>query len=195
MKPGLELRLYLIRNSKIILFVIMCFIGIVVFVQSLNNMAIEANKEKNESLITNNSVSYTNEIVNNIKENSSNITEKPEKIYEENKEYTKLVKNFISLCENGNVEEAYKMLSQKSYKTYYPTLNAFNNIYFNKMFDGSYNVEIIYEGTNKDIYKIVFKEDALHTGNVYNPKEIINYYKVEEEILGTKIYIIENKEI
>lgn len=181
-KIELAIRLFFIRYGKFILLILLIIIGIISFVQYLNNLAIEKNEQKKENIITNNStLQQGNQAVNN-----TDIKEEP--LYKEDKTYTALVQNFIDLCKNNEILNAYELLSDNC-KERYRTEDVLYRNYCVERFEQDYDVEIIFEGSSKNIYKIIFKENILHTGKTENLEEIIDYYEIEKDILEKKIYI------
>lgn len=182
-KIELAIRLFFIRYGKFILLILLIFIGIISFVQYLNNLAIEKNEQKKENIITNNStLQQGNQVVNN-----TDIKEEP--LYKEDKTYTALVQNFIALCQNNDIASAYELLSINCKDKKYVTQDIFYRNYCIERFEQNYDVEIIFEGSSKNKYKIIFKESMLHTGKTENLDEIVEYYEIEKDILEKKIYI------
>lgn len=115
-------------------------------------------------------------------------------IYRENEAYTKLINNFLEYCKNGNIQQAYEMLSENCKKDLYPTIDNFTSEYYNKLFKQQNDIKVEYN-VEKDIYVIKFYEDILESGKLANRDYISDEYKIEREILEEKIYINYNNSI
>lgn len=169
------LKIYWAEHGTPILFWTLVILGVIIVVQALNALAIqkEANKQKNNNTISNNS------------EATAISTE-------ENKENEELIKKFISNCKENKIEEAYNLLSENCKKDLYSTVNTFSNQYYKKFFASNRDIEIQYDSNN--IYKIIFYEDILESGKIEGRENVIDYYKIEQEVIEKKIYINLNQE-
>lgn len=145
-------------------------IGIILVVQFLNQMAID--KKESEKI------------------SNTNITN--EKIYNYNVKDETLIEYFIDYCKENKTKEAYELLSKKCKEELYQTHQIFIDDYYNKMFNEKRTIEINYE-EEKQIYKIVFYSDILESGGF--KEDIIDYYKIEQDVIDNKIYINFYKEI
>ena len=54
-----------------------------------------------------------------------------------NKVNVNIIDNFIEYCNNGNVKEAYDLLSSDCKESKYPNVDIFTNNYYNKIFETS----------------------------------------------------------
>ncbi len=163
-----NIKIFWTEHGTPILFWTIVIIAVILIVQGLNRLAIK-NSEKNST--------HKNQINNVMQEN----------IDKEDKTYTAKVNQFISYCKNSQIQEAYDMLSEKCKKELYPTINHFKNNYYSKMFNQGYDIEVEYNSNNE--YKIKFYENILQSGKIENRNYIEDIYKIEEEILESKIYI------
>src|SRR5699024_7930520 len=84
------------------------------------------------------------------------------------------IEQFVQLCNEQNVEEAYNLLSDECKAEVYPSLDSFRNNYLNTVFNGQRkNVEV--ENWANSIYKVTYENDALSTG-VYTQEGTIQDY-------------------
>lgn len=171
-----SLKIFWTEHGTPILFWTLVIIGIIIIVQGLNALAIkkEASKQKNNNIISNNS---------EVKVISA----------KENKENEELIEKFINHCKENKLEEAYSLLSENCKKDLYPTIHTFSNQYYKKFFASKKDTEIQYDSNN--VYKITFYDDILESGKIENRKNIIDYYKIEQEVIEKKIYINFNKDM
>ena len=84
------------------------------------------------------------------------------------------INQFVQLCNEGNVNEAYNMLSDECKEEVYPSLDSFSNNYYNAIFNGQ-KKNIAVENWVNSIYKVTFENDALSTG-VYTEEGTIQDY-------------------
>lgn len=84
------------------------------------------------------------------------------------------IDEFVQYCNNNQFKEAYNLLSEDCKKEMYPTVEAFQQNYYNSIFKGTKkNVSV--ENWVNYIYKVKFVEDALATG-IYNTDNTIQDY-------------------
>lgn len=158
--------LFLIRYGKPILIAILIVGGIILITQLLNN------REKEKSAMQ--AVQSVN-------------TEVEIKVpIADNKQNQKLITEFIEYCNNGQIEQAYKMISSNCKLEKYKTIEEFKNKYYKKIFNIKQNHKI--ELQNDTTYKIIFTEDMLLSGSA-GKNERIDYYNIIKERDGNKINI------
>lgn len=167
------LKIYWTEHGTPILFWTIVIAVIIFIVQILNFFAIQ--KEKQKINISNSTGMNTN------------ITKT-----EKNKD-KEIIHKFVELCEQSNIEQAYDMLSEQCKKEQYPTMNEFKNGYIYKIFDTKKEIEIKYQ--QDEIFQVIFYEDILESGKIENRESIIDYYKIQQEVIDKKIYININKDI
>jgi len=73
-----------------------------------------------------------------------------------------VIKQFIEYCNNGNISDAYNMISQECKEILYPTLESFKQNYYSDNFENSKNYNI--QNWIGSIYKVDLKQNILHTG-------------------------------
>ena len=80
-----------------------------------------------------------------------------------NENKLKTIDEFVEYCNNGQIEQAYNLLSDDCKKEIYSSQELFQNIYYNPLFsNGKKNVTM--ENWFSDTYKVDFNEDFLATG-------------------------------
>ena len=90
-----------------------------------------------------------------------------------------VVDEFIEFCNNGQIENAYEMLSEECKKNIYPSLEDFTKKYYNKIFSKkrAYNCQAWISQGITHTYRIDFTEDMLATGSPAQTS-IVDYYTV-----------------
>lgn len=80
---------------------------------------------------------------------------------------TDVITEFLENCNNGNVEEAYNMLTDECKEEMFSTVEDFRTFYYGNIFNGS-KVTFEIENWVNDIYKVDIVPDMLSTGKVNN---------------------------
>ena len=173
-----NIKLFWVSHSGPIKLAVLIIAGIILVLRGLDQLAVEeqAKKEKIRN----------QQILQEVKVNGQDI---------------KVVEEFLNLCEKGYTIDAYNLLSQKCKNDKFPSLEEFQDNYFNKIFlevdkNGDYyktfnkklDIKVEYDSL-KDLYKVTFNESLLETGNIDNKSGIINYYSIDKEDSNKKIYI------
>lgn len=88
------------------------------------------------------------------------------------------INKFLQYCKNGNIQEAYSMVSDDCKENEYSTLEKFNEKYLKDKFskDAIYQIE---KWIN-DTYKISISEDPIATGNINNTRRV-EYITIVDE--------------
>lgn len=171
MKFKREIELFWIKHSGRIISITVVFAVVILITQTLNAMAEKKiAEEKNK----------------NTKENTEQIIE-----YKENTTYRSLIKEFINLCNEETISEAYAKLSERCKKEKYKTQEEFYINYYKKLFLENYVFEKLEYDNKNNTYIIIFSENALTTGSITNRKQLKSRVKIEETVLESKIYIID----
>lgn len=164
------------QNRHMVWVVILSIAAVIALIQLLDNFAYEQNIAKQNNSTTNKS---------NINYNYSVITEKEVK-----SNVAEIIEAFLENCNNGQVEEAYKMLSDECKAILYPSIEDFKEKYYNKIF--SEKKSYIYQAwiTQNDTYtyRIDFTEDMLATGKPAKTS-IIDYYTIVKNNNENKLNI------
>lgn len=159
------------QNKRIIIFAILIIIAVISLIQILDNYY----KNKDESSSANISATTSNT-------NGYSIVTQ-EKIDENTSEKSvDLIKNFFDYCNNGDIEEAYNMLSEECKDELYTTVNVFKEKYYNLIFTEkrSYDSVLWINANRGNTYRIEIMSDLLATGQrEYMPIE--DYYTIVNE--------------
>ena len=131
----------------------------------------EQNSEVN--IITNSSTITTNEsVVTGEKVSSKQL-----------KTQTETIDQFISLCNEKNLQEAYDLLTEECKQQLYNSVEVFENAYYNNVFNRETRTATIENWVN-NTYKVRLVENLLATGksnNGYAKQDYITVVKVGEE--------------
>lgn len=161
-----RIKIFWLDHRDPILFYSIVIASIIIIVQFLNQIAIQKEKEEKNSYISTEVEKYKTYSI----------------------EDQKLVESFINYCKETKIEDVYALLSNKCKEDLYPTINDFQKKYYNNIFNVKRTVRIEYD-YEKDLYKITFYRDLLETGKLTDATNIVDYYKIEEEVIESKIYI------
>lgn len=107
-----------------------------------------------------------------------------------------IVDKFLDYCNNGQVEEAYNLISASCKEKVYQTLDIFKKTYYDLVFKEKkqYNLQSWISTNKYTVYKIRYTNDILSTG-YYNENEIYNDYitlikKQDKEEISIGSFII-----
>lgn len=131
----------------------------------------------NQQQVQTQNIDKTNEIIDKfnsltLEENKSPIT--GQEITTGQTKALEVLDQFMTYCNNKQINEAYNLLSADCKNEMYPTVQHFKNSYYNTAFAGKKkNINI--ENWTGNIYKIKYMEDALSTG-VYTTQNTIQDY-------------------
>lgn len=153
------------QNRHIVWVVILSIAAVIVVIQILDKFAYEKNNtSKNVNISNNNNIDYNYSIITG---------------QEVNKNVSNVVDEFIEFCNNGQIENAYEMLSEECKKNIYPSLEDFTKKYYNKIFSKkrAYNCQAWISQGITHTYRIDFTEDMLATGSPAQTS-IVDYYTV-----------------
>ncbi len=133
-------------------------------------------KDINGNLSTNAIVSNDNSLVDGGKISSTVL-----------KKAKDVIETFINYCNNGEVEQAYNLLTKECKEELYPTLDVFKNNYWNGFFEKQ-KICVI-ENWTSNTYKVTITEDMLTTGNSINKNSYIDYITIAEDENSYKLNI------
>lgn len=169
---------YINNKSKIFIAIVVIIIVVLVsiIVNTLNIWYINNSQTNTDNNIANANLQEENPIGNftdiYVEDNESVVTGENMS----NSQITAIgtIEQFVQLCNEQNVEEAYNLLSDECKAEVYPSLDSFRNNYLNTVFNGQRkNVEV--ENWANSIYKVTYENDALSTG-VYTQEGTIQDY-------------------
>lgn len=183
-----RLRRWYNQNSKTIWKVTGIVVFLIIILQVLNYFAGKNNSvdysDLNSGFITEHR--YTDLSISTDKSVLSN-----EKISSTQTKGIDVINNFFAYCNNGNIEEAYKLLSDECKKEMYPKLKVFNDSYYKKVFNGQ-KKNISIENWIGDTYKVEIVDDILSTGNYdedNTKQDYITVNSTEDNKLNINRYI------
>ena len=102
-----------------------------------------------------------------------------EKISEDQETEIGVIDNFINACNEKNLQGAYDLLTDECKEVMYPTLEDFEQAYYNQVF-GNTRKNITVDNWIDNIYKLDINEDFLSTGKYSKEDTIQDYITVEE---------------
>lgn len=153
------------QNRYMIWLIVLIIVAIISLIQILDNFAYKKNDMKPKD---------DEETITTINKNYSVLTGKNVK-----KETSKIIDDFISYCNNKEIEKAYELLSKECKEILYPSLEDFTKNYYNLIFDSKKSYACQAWITNKNLYtyRIDFTKDMLATGKP-SKTSILDYYTV-----------------
>lgn len=173
-----NLKRFVNKNTVIVFISIAIFVILIILIQFLNNFAkqgvtgqVQQNSSSGINSTTTSSNTYSNETgqISGTTVNSD--------VTEENK---KIINNFVNLCNNGKVEEAYQCLSSNCKEVVFNNkIENFKNNYFEKIFkeEKLANINLWIKNGNRYTYKIVLTNNVLASGS-YDEKVTEDYYTI-----------------
>lgn len=172
-----KLRRFYYQNKEKIWKVILIIVLILALIYFLSKTAVNRNNQKISNISVNSKI-YSDE------ENRTYISEQSaisgEAITE--KQVTKInntISKFLQYCKNGNVQEAYNMLSENCKKDRYSSAEKFNELYVKSKF----NKLQVYDIQNwiSNTYRVSISNDLLATGNIQDSQKQIEYITITNE--------------
>ena len=136
----------------------------------LNNNTVEKNVIENINSENKDTYFSTDESVVSGEKIDSNKLEKASKAIEE----------FISECNNGNIEKAYNLLTDDCKNEMYQDIEKFTNYYYNQIFNNNTKKTAIIENWILNTYKVTISDDIMSTGGV-STTNVQDYITVTEE--------------
>ena len=165
---------------KVVL-IIAFLLGIIYF---FNDRAIE-DTNKNQ-YTSNNNIDYSDEQNKTYISNQSAISGETVSKQEVEK-INNTVSKFLQYCKNGNIEEAYNMLSKDFKEEHYNTVEKFKEKYLKSKFDKNSIYEI--EKWINNTYRVSISKDILATGNIKDNEKFIEYITIQKENTEEKLSI------
>ena len=90
------------------------------------------------------------------------------------------IDQFIAYCNNGQIQEAYDLLSNDCKEEMYPELSVFQSAYYQPVFEGR-EKQVTIENWSGNIYRISVNEDSLSTGNYSDEAQYQDYITVIDQ--------------
>lgn len=152
---------YYNQNRKQIWRILIIILSAILLLQFVNYLyKVRREKESTSNQLENQTINTSN--ASKVTTNESTVTGK--KV--ENKQLQTAVDTidqFISYCNNQDLEKAYDLLTEECKKEMYPNREAFKKSYYDNIFGGKKKTCTI-ENWVDNIYKVKIKEDILTTG-------------------------------
>lgn len=147
-----KIRLFFVNYGKLLFYIIGVIAIFFIFLNALNNYAARKNRKAAQEKAVQQEI--------NIKKRSDLEKENIKKGY---------ILAFINHCMNGNIQEAYNMLTENCKTEKYKTLSEFKSNYVDTIFNvkiDEYKIE-----NENEVYTISLIEDMLVTGKTKSTKQ------------------------
>lgn len=174
------------QNRKQILIAILAIVFVIILIQILNSVSKKNNEEKLKEL-QNSASNYissaydpSHSVISGGSVNEKNQTEVEE-----------VIEQFITACNNGEIQNAYELLSTNCKEQIYPTLEKFKQTYYIQNFNTKKQYSIQSWTSGKLIYKVELYEDVLSMGKVEADNSIQDFFTIVKEEGQTKLNISE----
>lgn len=152
----MNVKRFIDKNNKLILYIILVIALVLIFIKLLNSYYEKSEQKK------------VNEIINNEKNGTvQNNTENDNYVNNtENDSIEKTMKSFVNYCNNKDIENAYKMLTDECKSAVFPTLDFFRTTYIDKIYDINRQYEMVKWSIddNKITYLVKLYGNLLSTG-------------------------------
>ena len=169
------------QNRRKIITGILVIVLVVIVIQVLNEISKNNNKKTvQEELTEEEKLLPTKSIIGG------------EKVgIEETKENLNEINEFVELCNNGDVQGAYNMLTDDCKKALYSTLEVFKSGYYDMFFKTKkiIDTEQFLSQDNRYTYKVKFIEDLLSTGKTQSSNGYQDYITIDKNSTNGKINI------
>lgn len=153
------------QNRRIIILLVSIGIFIILLIKALNNLSFKSDNDE-----TDNEIENTSREIQDTRTSVITNTSVGQKTSTQN---YNLLEEFVNLCNDGNIEEAYKLLSDECKQNVYPNLEGFANNYVNVVFKNRKSIDVknwIKSGDYITYLVTYSDEDILSTGDVNNNK-------------------------
>lgn len=174
-----KLRQYYHQNKNKIKFIVAFIIFIVVIIPMINN-TLQKNRER--KIPNNINISNNNEI----KETNTQILSEHSAVTgdhintEELNATSKLIDEFVSDCNNRDIEKAYSLLSDECKKVNYKDIQSFKKLYYDKVFNSNTDKNVTIENWIGNTYRVNIYEDIIVTGKA-SDKNLQDYITIIKE--------------
>lgn len=174
------------QNRRKIFRIIIIIIFLFLLLQLCNFLAKEKGNVDNENA-SKNSKKIEQETSNTMVTDQS-LTSGKQLTNEKLKNASEIINKFLNYCNDGNLNEAYNILTDECKEEMYPTIDDFKKIYYDNTFSGekkSYTIE----NWMNDTYQVNISEDSLVTGKINKDETRQDYITVIEKDKTYKINI------
>lgn len=153
------------QNRRIIILLVSIGIFIILLIKALNNLSFKSDNDE-----TDNEIENTSREIQDTRTSVITNTSVGQKTSTQN---YNLLEEFVNLCNDGNIEETYQLLSDECKQNVYPNLEGFANNYVNVVFKSRKSIDVknwIKSGDYITYLVTYSDEDILSTGDVNNNK-------------------------
>lgn len=163
------------QNRKGIIAGIAAIVLLILFIQVLNEMARQEKEEKN-----NNKIVLTEE---EKKLPTESIIGDDRVSIEETKINVEIIENFVEKCNNGQVSEAYQLLTEGCKKALFSSEESFKRGYIDIIFKNKkiINIENFVSRNERYTYKVNFYNDILSSGNANDEDSYQDYITIDTD--------------
>lgn len=174
---------YFNQNRKKVYISLIIIVFLFGLLQLLNVMAKNKKEEEKDT-------SGINEIMQNNKSIVSNKSAVSRTSISEKKlkKDTDVIDNFFKYCNEGNIENAYNLLTDECKEEMYPTIDEFKRIYYSDLFNEGKRTYTI-ENWFGDTYQVRMTGDILSTGKIDGNQTKQDYVTIVEKDGDYKINI------
>lgn len=165
------------KNYKLIWYIILIIVFILFIIKSFNTYYENDEQRKKAELIENQKNEDETEFIEKVYNITSNSIEET-------------MDSFVNYCNTRKLENAYKMLTQECKDAMFPTLEHFEKIYVNKIYNikRKYELERWTTEGNKSVYLVALYGDILATGGIENLiKEYYTFVELDNGIYRLNI--------
>lgn len=178
------------QNRKVIIIIALIVVFCFLILQILNNIGKENIRKQNmENKISNETISDkklpTTSIITGEKVNKQTT--------EDN---VKIIEEFVDMCNKGQIQEAYNLLSPNCKETLFKTAEDFKNNYYDVIFKEGRTIKIenYKNSVTTNTYAVTFYTDSISTGNVSSSYK--DYITIEKNTNKLNINsLIESKKV
>ena len=174
------------QNRRKIFKIIIIIIFLFLLLQLFNFFA-----KDNDKLVTKNDSKDSMEIEkksNNAILSDQSLTSGKQLSEERLKNDSEIINKFLNYCNEGNLNEAYNILTDECKEEMYPTIDDFKKIYYDNTF-GEKKKSYTIENWMEDTYQVNITEDSLATGRLDKNETKQDYITVIEKDKTYKINI------
>lgn len=161
------------QNRKGIIAGIIAIVLVIVVIQSLNQMAKERNKQRNENVqIEQEQEELPTQSIIGGESTSKEVA----------KQSVTLIEKFVEECNQGNISNAYAMLTDECKEALFKTEENFRTGYYNIIFKNRRisDIQNFMSSGKRHTYQVKFYDDILSSGNAKNPDSYQDYITIDE---------------
>lgn len=168
-----KLRRFYYKNKALVWAIVSFIVFLFIVLRFVNYLAARNNKKN--IMEANNKVNQSISTTTSTNQNTSVTRDKSlvtgERIDEDEKKIVNnMIENFISYCNNGEIEKAYDLLSDECKEENFKDIDSFKEYYYNNNFKENVKKTATIEKWFGATYQVMLSEDMLSTGKVNDVK-------------------------